>query len=183
MTLSPTSPLRAELRDKWGWFLALGLILFVFGIIASANILTATAVTVFWIGILMIAAGIVEIVHAFAVKGWGNTLLALLAGLLYTVAGILTFSNPTLAAGALTLFLGVALIVAGLVRIIYGFAERPLEGWGWMVVAGIVTILAGAIIVSGWPYNSLWILGLFLAVDLVVQGLSYIFLSLSIRNL
>lgn len=43
-----------------------------------------------------------------------------------------------------------------------------------MVIGGLVTLLAGLIIAAGWPVDSLWILGLFLAVDLVMQGLASI---------
>ncbi|MCY1305571.1 hypothetical protein D9M70_553850 [compost metagenome] len=43
-----------------------------------------------------------------------------------------------------------------------------------MALGGLVTLAAGLIIAAGWPVNSLWILGLFLAVDLVMQGLSLI---------
>lgn len=177
------SALRAGLRDKWGWFLALGIILLIFGVIAAANILTATVATVYWVGLLMIAAGAVEAVHAFSVKGWGSSILGILAALVYVIAGWFAFSNPAAAAGAMTLFLGIALVVSGVIRLLIGFQERPLAGWGWVVLSGIVTILAGAIIISGWPANSVWILGLFLAVDLIVQGISYIALSFALKRL
>lgn len=176
------SALRAGLRDNWGWFLGLGLLLLAFGLIAGANVLTATVATVYWVGLLMILAGVVELVHAFAFKGWGSSVLSILAALVYVIAGWFAFANPLAAAGALTLFLGIALVVTGIVRMVIGFQERPLTGWGWVMLSGAVTTLAGAIIISGWPANSVWILGLFLAIDLIVQGVSYIALSLALRR-
>lgn len=183
MAGTPNGALRATLRDNWGWFLALGIILLIFGLIAAGNILTATAATVYWIGLLMIAAGIVEIIHAFSVKGWGSSVLSILAALVYVVAGWFAFANPVAAAGMLTLFLGIALVVSGAIHVAIGVQERPLTGWGWVVLSGVVTILAGAIIISGWPANSVWILGLFLAVDLIVRGITYIAISFGLKRL
>ena len=67
-------------------------------------------------------------------------------------------------------------------RIWIGFTSKSLEGWGWVVAAGVVTTLAGLIISSGWPVNSLWMLGLFLAIDLIFQGITYIAFGLGLRR-
>ena len=58
---------------------------------------------------------------------------------------------------------------------------RPAKSWGWIVAAGIVTILAGLVIATGWPVNSLWVIGLFLGIDLLFQGWSYIAIGLALR--
>lgn len=59
---------------------------------------------------------------------------------------------------------------------------KPTKGWRWIVASGVITALAGFVIALGWPVNSLWILGLFLAADLIVQGSTMIAFSLGIRN-
>ena len=164
----------AALRSKWGWFVLLGVALLVLGVIAAGNLLVATAASIFFVGAMMIVGGIVEIVHAFGVKSWGTFFWWLLSGILYVLAGYLAFANPVLAAGVMTLFLAISLIASGLVRIWIGFTGRGVEGWGWVIAGGIITVLAGLIIASGWPVNSLWILGLFLAIDLIFQGVTYI---------
>ena len=51
---------------------------------------------------------------------------------------------------------------------------RPIKGWGWIALGGLVTLLAGLVIMAGWPVNSLWILCLFLAIDITMQGLALI---------
>lgn len=177
------SAVRAELRGHRGWFLALGLVMLAFGLIAGANMLMATVATVYWVGLLMILAGVIALIHAFSFKGWGSSLLSILAAAVYAIAGGFAFANPVAAAGAMTLFLGILLVIAGLVRIVIGIEERPLAGWGWVVLGGLVTTLAGGIVISGWPANSAWILGLFLAADLIVQGVSYIALSSALRRI
>jgi uncharacterized membrane protein HdeD (DUF308 family) len=62
------------------------------------------------------------------------------------------------------------------------FSHRPHQGWGWLLAAGIITILLGLMIAMGWPVNSLWVLGLFLAIDLVFQGWSFIAIGLALKR-
>lgn len=174
--------LPTEVTAKWGWFVALGAALLILGCIAMGNLVLATVVSVYYVGIMMLVAGIVEIIHAFGVKTWGSFFFWVLSGLLYAAAGIVAFTNPILAAGVLTFLLAAALVGAGLFRIWLGFKSKPAAGWGWIVAAGVITGLAGLVIAFQWPVNSLFILGLFLAIDLIFQGWSFIAFGLGIKR-
>ncbi|MBC2886242.1 HdeD family acid-resistance protein [Ochrobactrum sp. CM-21-5] len=176
----PTLP--AELSSKWGWFVALGIAMLILGAIAFGNLVLATVVSVYYVGLMMLIAGVIEIIHAFGVKTWGSFFFWLLSGLLYAAAGIVAFVNPVLAAGVLTFLLAATLLGSGAFRIWLGFKSKPSKGWGWIVAAGVVTMLAGLVIAMQWPVNSLFILGLFLAIDLIFQGWSFIAFGLGIRR-
>ncbi|RUV11409.1 HdeD family acid-resistance protein, partial [Mesorhizobium sp. M5C.F.Ca.IN.020.32.2.1] len=41
---------------------------------------------------------------------------------------------------------------------------------------------AGLVIAMGWPVNSVWVLGLFLAVDLIFQGWAFIAVGLALKK-
>lgn len=164
------------------WFVVLGVIVFGAGLIAAANVLMATFVSVLIVGAMMIAGGIMEIVHAFGVRTWGGFALWLLTGILYTIAGVLTFYNPLFATAVITLMIAISLAAAGAVRVWVGLTQRGSTGWGWIVVGGLVTLAVGLFIMMRWPINSLWVLGLFLAVDLMVQGLSYVTYGLGFKR-
>ena len=170
------------LRAKWGWIVALGVIYSVAGLIALGSVLTATVASVFIVGIMMLIAGIAEVINAFQVKMWGKFLFWVLLGVLYIVAGFVTFENPLLAAALLTLLLACALIVSGIMRIILGFSMKRGMPWIWVVVSGVVTLLLGLIILNHWPVSSLYILGLLLGIDLVFAGASWIGMGLSLRK-
>ncbi len=171
-----------QTQAKWGWFVGLGVVLLILGIIAFGNLVIATVASVFLVGWLMLVAGVVEIIHAFGVKTWGRFFYLLLSGLLYAVAGFLAFDNPLLASAILTFLLAIALIASGVLRAWVGFGHRPERGWGWIVAAGVISVLAGLVIAMGWPVNSLWVLGLFLAIDLIFQGWSFIALGLALKR-
>lgn len=176
------SGLMADLRAKWGWFVALGVLLLILGVVALANIFATTIASVFLIGGLMTIGGIGYIVHAFQVKTWGGFFFWLLSGLLYGVAGFLAFYNPLVAAAVLTLIFALALVVSGALRIGAGFRMRPEDGWGWIVASGIITLVVGILLAFGWPLNTLWLLGLLLAVDLTFQGVAGLAFGLQLRS-
>jgi len=170
------------LRAKWGWIVALGVVYVIVGFIALGSVVTATAASVLVVGIMMVIAGVAEIINAFQVKTWGKFFLWLILGALYVVAGFVTFENPVLAALVLTLMLGAMLVASGIMRIIIAFSMKGGTPWIWVVVSGIVTLLLGFIILARWPVSSLYVLGLFLGIDLVVAGASWIGIGLGLRQ-
>src|SRR5262249_45661708 len=153
-SFEPASRLE-PLRGKWGWIVALGIVYMVAGFIALGSVVTATVASVFVVGIMMLVAGIAEVVNAFQIKTWGRFLLWLLLGVLYIVAGFLTFENPLLAAALLTLLLGAALVASGIMRIVLGFSMRQAAPWIWVVLSGLITFLIGLVILAHWPVASL----------------------------
>lgn len=188
MSSSPATPPHslgsgvAHLRAKWGWIVALGVIYLIAGVLAFGSVLFATVVSVLFVGAMMIVAGAAEIINAFQFKSWGKFLFWLLLGALYVVAGFITFENPLLAAATLTLFLGVALVVSGIVRIFLAFGMNSASPWGFVAISGAITLLLGAMILAHWPVSSLYVLGIFLSVDLICAGVSWITMGMALKR-
>jgi uncharacterized membrane protein HdeD (DUF308 family) len=170
------------LRAKWGWIVALGIIYILAGLIALGSVAAATVASVYVVGIMMLIAGAAEVINAFQVKAWGKFLLWVLLGVLYIVAGFVTFENPLLAAALLTLMLGAALLVSGVMRIILAFSMKEGATWVWVVLSGAITLLLGLLILVRWPVSSLYILGLFLGIDLVFAGIGWIGVGLGLKG-
>ncbi|HEX5212705.1 MAG TPA: HdeD family acid-resistance protein [Pseudolabrys sp.] len=170
------------LRAKWGWIVALGAVYAIAGLIALGSVLMATVATVYVVGFMMLISGIAEVINSFQVKSWGKFLLWALLGVLYIIAGFVTFENPLLAAALLTLMLGCALVISGVMRIILGFSMKHGMPWLWVVLSGVVTLLLGLIILDRWPISSLYILGLLLGIDLVFAGASWMGIGLRLRR-
>ena len=106
------------LRPRWGWIVAFGIISLLAGLIAlGGSTMFATATAVYIVGFMMLFAGATEIVAAFNAKEWSHRILWLLLGALYVFAGFVCLQNPFAAATILTLMLGFALIIGGLLRI------------------------------------------------------------------
>jgi len=172
----------ASLRAKSGWIVALGVVYVIAGLIALGSVVFATVVTVFVVGVMMLLAGVAEVISAFQIKSWGKFLLWVLLGVLYIVAGFATFENPLLAAALLTLLLGFALIASGVMRIVLAFSMKQEMPWVWVAVSGVITLLLGLIILAHWPVSGLYILGLFLGIDLIIAGLGWIGIGLGLKR-
>jgi len=177
-----TSADMAPLRAKWGWIVALGVVYVVAGFIALTSVAMATVASVLVVGVMMIVAGIAELINAFQIKTWGKFLVWALLGVLYIVAGFVTFENPLLAAALLTLFLGAALFASGIVRIFLAFSMKREMPWIWVALSGVITLLLGLIILAHWPVNTVYILGMFLGIDLIFAGAGWIGLGFGLHR-
>jgi uncharacterized membrane protein HdeD (DUF308 family) len=176
-------PGASELRRNWGWFLILGIILIVLGTIALGSSLVMTIASVFFFGWILIIGGVLEVVHAFwREKRWGGFFLDLLTGILYVVAGWMMVTNPGESALLLTLLIAMFLVFEGVFRIVAAIAVR-YPHWGWVLFNGVISLLLGIMIWRQWPYSGLWVIGLFVGIEMLLNGWSLVMLSFTARNL
>lgn len=171
-----------ELKRNWGWLLALGILFLLLGIAGLGMTFSMTVASVMFFGVLLLIGGIAQLIEAFKTKGWKGIVWQLLIGGLYVVAGVVTIQNPVDASLALTLMLSWIIIGIGILRIILAIQHRATKGWGWSLAGGIVTLLLGLMILARWPVSGLWAIGLFVSIELIVNGWSTIFLALAAKN-
>lgn len=171
-----------ELRKRWGWFLSLGILLVVLGTIALGSSVMMTLATMVFVGWLMIVGGVLQAVHAFTCKGWGGFFIDLLTGILYAVVGFIIVASPGATAITLTLLICMFLIFGGVFRIVVAVAVR-FQNWVWLLLHGVVNLLLGIAIWQQWPLSGLWVIGLFVGIDMLFNGWSLVMLGLAARNL
>jgi uncharacterized membrane protein HdeD (DUF308 family) len=181
-TLIPSSSDVAPLRAKSGWIVALGVAFVIAGLVALGSVVMATVASVFIVGVMMMIAGVAEVINAFQFKTWGRFLLWVMLGVLYIVAGFVTLENPLLAAAMLTLVLGVILVASGIMRIVLALGMRKEKPWIWIALSGVITLLLGLLILSRWPVSGLYILGMFLGIDLLFAGAGWIAVGMGLRR-
>jgi uncharacterized membrane protein HdeD (DUF308 family) len=169
------------LRKNWFWLLVLGIVLVVVGLMAIGSSFIATLTTVLVLGILFLVGGVVEIVTAFWAHCWRGFWLQLLAGILYAVLGFLFVQHPLATAAGFTLVLAAAFMVGGLFRIISALVDH-FHGWGWVLLNGVVTLVLGILIWRQWPDSALYVIGLFVGIDMVFAGWSWIMMALAVRT-
>lgn len=58
----------AQVATKWGWFVALGVVLLLAGILALGDVVAFTLVSVIFIGAMLLVGGIFQIIQAFMTK-------------------------------------------------------------------------------------------------------------------
>jgi uncharacterized membrane protein HdeD (DUF308 family) len=177
--------LRHELeaiRGKWGWILALGIVEILVGTLAIAMPFAGSLATIAALSALLIMGGIAQLVGAFWTRDWSGFFLSLLVGVLYLVTGVVFLRHPADALAAVTLLLACALMVSGLFRIIGSLMYR-FPQWGWTLLGGLINLALGIYIYSLWPAISLIVLGLFVGIDLIFTGWTWVALALAVKNL
>ena len=171
-----------EFRRNANWFLALGIILIILGTVALGRSIFVTLASMVFLGWLLVIGGVIEAVQAFWQRQWGCFFLHLLGGVLYVIVGLMVLVNPQVGALALTLLMALFFLIAGAFRIIGSLTMRFPE-WRWVLLNGIVTFLLGLLIWKQWPSSAFWVIGLFIGIDLIFTGWSWVMLSLTARRL
>jgi uncharacterized membrane protein HdeD (DUF308 family) len=177
--------LRHELeviKGNWKWILALGIVLIVVGTLAVMMPLVATLAMALVLGWLLVLGGVAQLVGAFWTRDWSGFFLTLLIGLMYVVLGLMFLRAPLKAELAMTLLLACVLMVGGLFRIIGAIAFR-FPHWGWTLVGGAINLLLGILIWQQWPEAAMWVIGLFVGIDIIFTGWMWVMLSLAVKNL
>lgn len=171
-----------DVRKNWGWFLALGVLLVLLGASVITSSFYATIFSVILLGAFLIAGGVIQIIQAFLAKKWSGLLLSLLLGVLYLVTGVFCVAKPGIAAISITFWIAAFCFIAGLFKMLTALILR-FDQWGWVFFNGLVTFLLGAMIFADWPVSGLWVIGLFVGVDMILTGWSWILLSLTAKEI
>jgi len=171
-----------DLKKNWGWIMALGILLLILGTIGLYMTLFLTLASVFALGVLLLIGGVAQIVQAFKARGWESTVLSVLIAILYILSGVMVIGNPVAASGILTLMLAGAIMGIGIFRIVIGFHLRGFKNWIWPVLSGIITVLMGVVITVQWPISGFWVIGLFVAVEMIMNGWATIAIAATVKN-
>jgi uncharacterized membrane protein HdeD (DUF308 family) len=143
-----------------------------------------TVATMLYIGMMLIAAGVVQVADLFRSEdgGWAKLWSGLLS-LLYIVGGITFILQPGAGAIWMTFFIAAFLIGTGIVRIIAGFqAKDSINSWGWVVASGAISVLLGIMIYAEWPISGLWVIGLFVSIEFIMQGSAMIAIAMTAKT-
>jgi len=179
------SSLRGELHRSWGWLLALGIVLILFGgliLTIPLGVVTASLTTEIWIAAALLVAGVLQLFHGLRTTAWSGRIWQMLGGLMFIVAGILMFAYPTLGLLSLTMIVAVALVAQGITSLLVSTSFDDWGGRRWLIISAIVSIIAGLLVMFDLPTSAGWTLGTIVGVALVLQGVSLMLLSLDVRR-
>ncbi|STY28085.1 HdeD protein [Legionella wadsworthii] len=172
---------REVLRHNWGWLLGLGIVLVFLGFVGLSMVIGLTLVSMYFFAALLIISAVSHFIDIFKHRDWKGIFWQAFIGILYLVAAGVVFYDPFLASSLITALLAGVLIVIGVIRIIMAFSLKEASGWGWFLFAGLISIILGVLILMQWPISGLWVIGMFIAIDMIVNGWTYIFIALSVR--
>jgi uncharacterized membrane protein HdeD (DUF308 family) len=166
-----------------GALIGLGILFIVLGMIGVAGQTLFSFVSINVLGAFLIVGGVLQGAHALKSQGWKSVGIQAILAVLYIAAGFYTWAFPIPALEVITLWLAAIFFVTGFLRLVSAFQHRLFSEWFWLVLSSAISILLGVMIMNSFPSSSLWLPGLLIAVELLLQGWSMLFLGLAARSL
>ena len=156
----------------WGWYVALGIALVIVGLIALWNVVDATLVTTVVVGWLLVIGGFVEIFGAFTRRASLGSRVCTSCWAPLPARGFRPCLRPLSGTLALTVAVGILLIVDGVIRLWVGFTNEMPYRW-LLFVVGVIDVLLGTWILTNIPVSALAI-GLYVGIMLLMAGFTWI---------
>ena len=156
----------------WGW------ITLIMGVLAVLTPMVSGMAIVYVVAILLIIAGITRLIYGFKGGGVWEVLFGILSG----IAGVVMLSRPVLGLAVFTIMIIAYFMVHGIGEIIEAFLIRPMQGWGFILFSGIVSVALAIILWSQMPLSALWLIGVLVGIQLIFAGITMITVGSAIKQ-
>jgi uncharacterized membrane protein HdeD (DUF308 family) len=157
------------LAGSWQAALFLGVVTLILGLIVTLHPTTSLNVIAVLLGILMILSGLFHLIRVFDPRERHRVWLGI-AGLLFIVIGVILIRHLHLTRSVIGLLIGLVWIVQGLTALIGGISGGVREGRAWWIIFGVVSLIAGIVVVSA-PASSLDVLAVLLGIWFIIMGI------------
>ncbi|HEY4449267.1 MAG TPA: HdeD family acid-resistance protein [Steroidobacteraceae bacterium] len=174
----------ADILSRYWWMTLLrGIFWILFGIVIFARPGISLLSLTFALGVVMFVDGIINAANAFSGRkehdDWWVLLLVGLAGI---GIGLLTFYNPAATALAVVLYVAIWAIATGLLEIVAAVRLRKqIEGEFWLALAGIASVVFGVLLAARPGVGALTILWL-IGVYAIAFGVILLLLAFKVRS-
>jgi len=166
-----------------GWSIGLSITMIVAGALAIiVPPATGIAVTIM-VGWLLMFGGCAQLAYGWHNRGGGGLLGAVLLGVLYVAAGGYIVLHPLVGLESLTIVLAAYLLAEAILEFVLSFQLRPLPGSGWLLLDGIITLVAAIMIWRTWPASTLWVIGTLVGISVLFSGVARLMISLTARRM
>ena len=113
---------------------------------------------------------------------WAGFFVHLLVALLLGITGALMVFRPVISAEAITFVMSIFFLVGGLFQLFTSIWSH-LPGWGWQAANGTISAIMGFLLLAQWPASGLWVVGLFVGIDLIFYGSAWIAMALQLHKM
>ena len=160
-----------DVQRHWGWILALGILTILAGLLAIVLPLAAALAVEILIGCVFVFYGVLQGIYAWRLRGYRGSVWRFVGAFAALIAGVLLLAFPMAGVITLALVVGLFFLAGGVAKTLLALQMRPLAGWGWLIVSGVLSIVLGVLILVLWPQPAPWIIGLLVGIDLFFAGL------------
>ncbi|MCV7030434.1 HdeD family acid-resistance protein [Mycobacterium sherrisii] len=170
------------LPHLWKSTLASGALTLIVGVVAIAwpGISVLAAAIAF--GAYLLITGVAQVVFAFSLRvSGGSRILLLVSGAASLILAVLAFRHFGNAVLLLAIWIGIGFIFRGVATTVSAISDVTLPGRVWSIVLGVLTLLAGIVVLAA-PFASIITLALVVGAWLVVIGVLEVVAAFGIRK-
>lgn len=154
-----------------------GIIFLLLGLFALSQPYVATLSVELMMGSILVIAGVVQGYRSLTTFKDPVAGPLLIASAFSLIVGILLLAYPLTGILTLTLLVSIFFLVDGIAKLVSGFQIRPVRGWGWLALSGLLSLILAFLIFQGWPSTAAWLIGFYLGVYWIFLGASLLTLS------
>ena len=169
-------------KEAAGMSIGLAVAMIVLGLLAVALPLATGIGISILMACIIVFSGFAYLAYAFAARGAGAFIWRMLVGIVYIIGGGYLAFHPGLALASFTLVVAGIFLFEGIMEIVVFFQFRSLQGSGWILFDGIVTLFLSYLIWRPWPLSSAWAIGILVGINLMVSGITWLMVSVAARR-
>src|SRR6516165_9978019 len=167
----PDSQLPPAFSAATGWqaFVFAGVVTVILGLIIALHPSGSLNVLAVLMGVLLLISGLFYLVRVLDSSEPHRVWLGI-AGLLLVVIGVVLIRHLNLTVALVGLVIGITWIVQGLAELADAFSGGPGERRGWWIFFGLISLVAGIVVVAV-PTTSVTVLAVLAGIWFIVLGL------------
>ena len=177
-------PAAQLVQGIWSSAVVSGLLAVVLGVVILAWPGPSILVTSGVFGAYLVISGIAMVVLGFSFPApAASRFLSVISGVASVVLGVLAFKHfgEGYAVLLLAIWIGVGFIVRGVTALATAIADKQVPGRGWAIFFGIVSVLAGFIVLA-YPFDSIVTLAFVAGIWLIVLGVVEVISGFGMRS-
>jgi len=164
-------PIEEDLFEKFSKYSKItGVIFVILGLIGILEPAFMTLATVTFVAWLMMFAGFMAGYFTY-ISDKRDTLGWLKSFVLIGIALFMIF-YPMSGVGTVGMLLAIYFFMDAFAGISLALSMRPAQGWIWWMINAIFSLLIGVLFIVGWPFTSLYLIGLLVGFSLFFDGIS-----------
>ncbi len=158
----------------------IGIVFVVLGIISLLFPIAASLATAIYLGWIFLVSSFLTFWNV-----WNNNKkdwIGWLKAFIFLVVGALIVINPLPGVAALGIIFAVYFFMDSFASIAMAFDLKPNKGWVLSLINGILSFIIGFYLIIGWPFNSIWMVGLLVGISLFFDGILLLTLAKEVES-
>lgn len=160
-----------------------GAVLTLLGCLAFAAPSVAGTWVVGVIGVVLLIAGIIQLLTGWWAERWSQRISPIIIGLVSTVSGIGLLTEPWIGSKMVILVMSIFFVAGGVWKMVTAFSYRPAKGWLLLFFSGVIAVGLGYWMYTRTGEEALEIIGILAGIDFLLTGISILAVAITVRQL